>query len=165
MHLFSRGAAVVRLRAGNQRAVNDCSLLVKLILRLWDHEKSAFSDAIRLRAQRAVASSKHERKARSGQTLAIQLGVRVMKGRTSGSMKVSRIHAAVAAALGAASFAGTASAQLDEIIVTATFRETNVQDTPIAITAVNAELLASRGQTNIVDVANQAPNVTKIGRA
>jgi iron complex outermembrane receptor protein len=56
--------------------------------------------------------------------------------------------------------AGTASAQLEEIIVTATFRETNVQDTPIAITAVNAAMLEGRGQTNILDVANQAPNVT-----
>jgi len=68
---------------------------------------------------------------------------------------------AIAAALGGASLhAGTAFAQLDEIVVTATFRATNIQDTPIAITAVNGAMLESRGQTNIVDVANQAPNVT-----
>ena len=73
----------------------------------------------------------------------------------------SSLRYAIAAALGGASlYAGTASAQLDEIIVTATFRETNVQETPIAITAVNAAMLESRGQTNIVEVANQAPNVT-----
>src|SRR4029077_12540947 len=68
---------------------------------------------------------------------------------------------AVAAALGAGSlYSGIASAQqLDEIIVTATFRATNVQDTPIAITAVNSEMLENRGQTNIVDSAPQAPNV------
>ncbi|HEX5048513.1 MAG TPA: Plug domain-containing protein, partial [Gammaproteobacteria bacterium] len=44
--------------------------------------------------------------------------------------------------------------------MTATYRATNVQDTPIAITAVTSKLLEDRGQTNIVDVANQAPNVT-----
>jgi iron complex outermembrane recepter protein len=72
-----------------------------------------------------------------------------------------RVRYAVAAVLGGASlYAGTASAQLEEIIVTAEFREANVQDTPIAITAVNAAMLESRGQTNIVEVANQAPNVT-----
>jgi iron complex outermembrane receptor protein len=71
------------------------------------------------------------------------------------------LRCAGAATLGTALLqAGTAFAQLDEIVVTATFRKTNVQDTPIAITAVNSEMLESRGQTNIVDVANQAPNVT-----
>ncbi len=49
---------------------------------------------------------------------------------------------------------------LGEIVVTAQFRETNVQDTPIAITAVSAEMLERRGQTNIAQVAAQAPNVT-----
>jgi iron complex outermembrane recepter protein len=74
----------------------------------------------------------------------------------------TRLSMAIAAALsGSTLFSGAASAQqLEEIIVTATFRATNVQDTPIAITAVNAEMLENRGQTNIVDVARQTPNVT-----
>ena len=46
------------------------------------------------------------------------------------------------------------------IVVTAQFREANLQDTPIAITAVNAEMLQARGQTDIAEVAAQAPNVT-----
>ena len=46
------------------------------------------------------------------------------------------------------------------IVVTAEFREANLQDTPIAITAVNAEMLDARGQTSIEQVANQAPNVS-----
>jgi iron complex outermembrane receptor protein len=46
------------------------------------------------------------------------------------------------------------------ITVTAEFRAANVQDTPIAITAVNAEMLEARGQTNIAEVAAQAPNVS-----
>ncbi len=48
----------------------------------------------------------------------------------------------------------------DEIVVTAQFREQNLQDTPLAITAVNAEMLEARSQTSIQDVANQAPSVT-----
>ena len=47
-----------------------------------------------------------------------------------------------------------------EIVVTAQFREQNLQDTPIAITAVSAEMLEARSQTSIQDVANQAPSVT-----
>lgn len=49
---------------------------------------------------------------------------------------------------------------LSEIVVTAQFREQNVQDTPIAITAVNAEMLEARSQTSVIDVANQAPSVS-----
>lgn len=51
-------------------------------------------------------------------------------------------------------------AQVETVIVTAEFRETNVQDTPIAITAVSGEMLEARGQTNVFEVAAQAPNVT-----
>jgi hypothetical protein len=46
------------------------------------------------------------------------------------------------------------------ILVTAQFREQNLQDTPIAITAVSAAMLEARSQTSIQDVANQAPSVT-----
>ena len=49
---------------------------------------------------------------------------------------------------------------VSEVTVTAEFRTTNVQATPIAITAVNAATLEARSQTSIQDVANQAPNVT-----
>ena len=49
---------------------------------------------------------------------------------------------------------------LEEIVVTAQFRAQNLQETPIAITAVNAEMLDARGQTNIAQVAAQAPNVS-----
>jgi iron complex outermembrane recepter protein len=47
-----------------------------------------------------------------------------------------------------------------EVVVTAQFRKQNLQNTPIAITAVNAQMLSNRGQTSIAQVANQAPNVT-----
>ena len=77
-------------------------------------------------------------------------------------------------AIGAALTAGSAFAQgapapeqaasgantVGEVVVTAQFREQNVQQTPIAITAVNAAMLERRGQTSIDQVANQAPNVS-----
>ena len=46
-----------------------------------------------------------------------------------------------------------------EIVVTAQFRSQKLQDTPIAITAVNAAMLEARGQTDISQIAGQAPNV------
>jgi iron complex outermembrane recepter protein len=50
---------------------------------------------------------------------------------------------------------------LEEVVVTtAQFREQNVQDTPLAITAMSAALLEARNQTNITEITNQAPNVT-----
>ncbi|MDR2216650.1 MAG: TonB-dependent receptor, partial [Nevskiaceae bacterium] len=48
---------------------------------------------------------------------------------------------------------------LEEVVVTAQFREQRLQDTPIAITAVTAELLDARNQTSLTQVAAQAPNV------
>ena len=49
---------------------------------------------------------------------------------------------------------------LSEVVVTAQFKRENVQDTPIAITAVSAEMLEARSALNILDIANAAPNVT-----
>ena len=46
------------------------------------------------------------------------------------------------------------------IVVTAQFREQALQDTPLAITAVDAELLESRNQDDIQAIAAQAPSVT-----
>jgi iron complex outermembrane receptor protein len=46
------------------------------------------------------------------------------------------------------------------IVVTAQFREQELQDTPLAITAVNSEMLEARSQTNVSEIAQQAPNVT-----
>lgn len=78
-------------------------------------------------------------------------------------LSLSMMLAVPAFAQDAASDSTTSSddgSGLGEIVVTAQFRETNVQDTPIAITAVSAEMLERRGQTNISQVAAQAPNVT-----
>ena len=49
---------------------------------------------------------------------------------------------------------------LNEIIVTAQFRSQNLQDTPLAITAVTGEMLEAKGAATVLDVAQTAPNVT-----
>lgn len=70
---------------------------------------------------------------------------------------------AIAACMAAPAYAqdeGDDDSRSNEIVVTAEFREANLQDTPIAITAVNAEMLEARGQTDISQVAAQAPNVS-----
>jgi iron complex outermembrane recepter protein len=54
----------------------------------------------------------------------------------------------------------TNEAEIGDIVVTAQFRSTRVQDTPLAITAVDGRMLEARSQTNITQVSAQAPNVT-----
>jgi iron complex outermembrane receptor protein len=56
--------------------------------------------------------------------------------------------------------AGSAAAQIETVIVTAEFRETDVQDTPVAITAISGDMLEARAQTSVFQVAAQAPNVS-----
>jgi iron complex outermembrane recepter protein len=48
---------------------------------------------------------------------------------------------------------------LEEIVVTAQFREEKLQDTPLAITAISDEMMRARGQDSIFEVTQQAPNV------
>jgi iron complex outermembrane recepter protein len=66
----------------------------------------------------------------------------------------------VAMSVNQAIAAGGDDNALEEVVVTAQFREQNLQQTPIAITAVNAAMLEQRNQTDISQVAAQAPNVT-----
>lgn len=47
----------------------------------------------------------------------------------------------------------------EEIIITAQFREENLQDAPLAVTAVTGATIEARSQTNLADVAAQAPSV------
>ncbi len=84
-------------------------------------------------------------------------------------MKTGNLFAGVAMAFALTSPAfaqdsATAPAAEDQgiadIVVTAQFRNQKLQDTPIAITAVDSALLEARGQTDISQVAAQAPNVT-----
>ncbi len=82
-------------------------------------------------------------------------------------MKVNKVHAAVVAALtGAGGLTyQTASAQegLEEIVVTATRREQNLQEVPISIVAITGDNLEMRGIDNLEEVSQGVPNVVITG--
>jgi iron complex outermembrane receptor protein len=56
--------------------------------------------------------------------------------------------------------AAPATDELDEVIVTATFRQENLQNTAIAITAVSGERLEDQGLTNVTDLGLVIPNAS-----
>src|SRR5579863_10544336 len=72
---------------------------------------------------------------------------------------LSAIAAMAVAGQAAADQATTPSDSLEEIVVTAQFRQQNLQDTPLAITAITAAMMEERGQTSLHDLGAQAPNV------
>lgn len=73
-------------------------------------------------------------------------------------LPVSVLHAqAIAAAATAA--AGTDSGALQEVVVTARRRTENLQDVPLAVTAISADTLTRQNVTNLEDLNSFAPNI------
>ncbi|MEI6641809.1 MAG: TonB-dependent receptor [Novosphingobium sp.] len=81
-----------------------------------------------------------------------------LAGMTAAIISVPAFAQQASAPQAADAAAGSAASQ--EIVVTAQFRAQKLQDTPLAITAVNSAILEARGQTDISQIAAQAPNVT-----
>jgi iron complex outermembrane receptor protein len=54
---------------------------------------------------------------------------------------------------------GADPASIDRVVVTAEFRASTVEDTPLAITAVTGEMMEARSQTTIAQVGDHVPNV------
>ena len=81
-------------------------------------------------------------------------------------MKTTERHAwrgaaTIVAAAVSSIVAGAAVAQeLEQVVVTATRRSENIQDVPIAVTAVTAEQLESKGINDVAKLSALAPNVT-----
>jgi len=73
--------------------------------------------------------------------------------------RVAQLAFGVAAAITTQTVLAQQQGQLEEILVTAQFRSQNLQQTPIAITAYDSAMLEARGNLNIGDAANIAPNV------
>ena len=69
---------------------------------------------------------------------------------------------AAASLLPACAAQAQAASEVEEVIVTATRRETTVQSTPIAITAMGENTLEKIGATSLQDVTSQVPSL-KIG--
>lgn len=67
--------------------------------------------------------------------------------------------ASVTAISGYAAAQDGASRQTDQIIVTATKREANLQETSIAITAISSEILNDRALYNATDIDRYVPNL------
>ena len=75
-------------------------------------------------------------------------------------MKLTTQKNLLAMAVVAASTASpSAFAQLEEVVVTAEFRESNIQDTPISMEAFNSEEITKRGIVNVKDLFNTAVGV------
>ena len=70
-----------------------------------------------------------------------------------------RLAALSAAVIGCIPFGASAQGQLEEIVVTATRRETDLQSTPLSIQAFTAEQLELGGITNGRDLGIMVPNV------
>jgi len=54
----------------------------------------------------------------------------------------------------------TPAGQLEEVVVTAGFRKESVQQAPLAVSAVSAEVLARRAQTSLTDITHDVPSVS-----
>ena len=84
-------------------------------------------------------------------------------------MKRTSLHTAILAALAGSSVAGTQSAWsqegegLEEIIVTATRREQNLQDVPLAVVAFTGDMLERQGIENMEDLKAVVPNLVVAG--
>ena len=77
-------------------------------------------------------------------------------------LKKRELSVAVASVL-ATSFAGTASAQLEEVIVTATKRAQSMQDVPVAVSALKEEGLKELRIGNFEDYVQFLPSVVSQG--
>jgi iron complex outermembrane receptor protein len=76
--------------------------------------------------------------------------------------RLNSVSIAVAMALAPAAWAAAPAQDttLDEVIVTAQFRQENLQDTPLAITAVSGEQLEKQGLQNVEDLGLVVPNAS-----
>src|SRR6185503_8127599 len=73
--------------------------------------------------------------------------------------RVTPLACAVAAVLGTVTLSARAqNTGLEEIVVTARYREENIQTTPIAITAFTGEELELRSIENVEDIGQAIPN-------
>jgi len=84
-----------------------------------------------------------------------------VRRRLIGAALISAAGVALGQAAAAQPAGGPAAeGQVSEVVVTAQFRQQNLQATPLAITALSSQMLEARNQTNVTDISNAAPNVT-----
>jgi iron complex outermembrane recepter protein len=95
-------------------------------------------------------------------SIEIDSSVRLALRRSIGAALLAVACTGTALAADATPDSQPGGSELAEVVVTAQFRAQKLQDTPIAITAVNAATMEQRGQTSLHDLGQQAPNVTLV---
>ena len=78
---------------------------------------------------------------------------------TSRFIPLRKHLALVTATLAAAPLGALAQTQLEEIVVTAQKREQNLQDVPMAVSAVSGQAMQKAGISDIKDLARQVPSL------
>ena len=73
---------------------------------------------------------------------------------------LSAAAVAITPGIALAQDAGQANSGLAEIVVTAQKREQNMQDVPVAVTALTSEALTSRNVASVADLPRLAPSLT-----
>ena len=86
----------------------------------------------------------------------------VVKKSSSESVTFSKtlVAQSVSAALLASATGGVAAQEIEEVIVTATKRSENIQDVPLAITAMAGDFVRDVNLDNIKDLVTFTPGVT-----
>jgi iron complex outermembrane recepter protein len=87
-----------------------------------------------------------------------QTGARSSRARQASTTLATAIALALAAQAGAQTAAAPSASQLEEIVVTAERRESNLQSTPIAISALSENLIKQESPRTIADLAMYVPN-------
>lgn len=90
----------------------------------------------------------------------VALGALMLQGTPALGQVASNASKSDAAASPAAAAGPDDAKAWSDIVVTARFRSERVQDSPLAITALNSDTLAARGILKVSDLGNAAPNVT-----
>src|SRR6204780_2763538 len=75
------------------------------------------------------------------------------------SILITSVPAAVAASPWAVVAAADQGTELEEVLITATKRESTVQDTPISVTAISAADIANKGLTDFNSLAQTVPGI------
>lgn len=83
----------------------------------------------------------------------------MLRGVSAATMATTLVFSASAFAQDENGDADAAENSDDMIVVTAQFREQRLQDIPLAISAISADTLEARSQTNIADIGLFVPNV------
>src|SRR5687768_10036108 len=85
------------------------------------------------------------------------------RSKLSLAVLVATVSIAAALPHGALAQAAQSGTELEELVVTATRRASDVQDVPLAITALTGDALQQRNIANVEDLTGIVPNVLVAG--